>query len=61
MKAKKPTGRPFFSNNDRRRAGLPTRRKSNRNKRYFTRCEASEAISAFLDFCDGENCHSYHR
>ena len=58
---KKPTTRPFFTNNERRRAGLPTRRKANKNKRYFTRCEASEVIAAFLDFCDGENCHSYHR
>ena len=61
MKAKKPTARPFFSNNDRRRAGLPTRRKSNKGKRFFTRCEASEATAAFLDYCDGENRHSYHR
>ncbi len=61
MKAQKPIKHPFFANNERRRAGLPTRRKSSRGKRYKTRCEAAEAIAAFLDFSSGENCHPYHR
>ena len=61
MTAKKPIDRAFFSNNDRRRAGLPTRRKASKGKRYKTRCEAEEAIAALLDFFDGENCHPYHR
>ena len=61
MKAKKPTDRPFFSNNDRRRAGLPARRKASQGKRYKTRCEAEETIAALLDFFDGENSHPYHR
>ena len=52
----------ILSNNDRRRAGLPTRRKADRRRRHFTRCEAVEAIAAFLDYCDGEpGRHNYHR
>jgi len=61
MKAAKPEKKPFFTNNARRAAGLPTRRKASKHKRFYTRCEASEAIAAFLDFCDGENKHSYFR
>lgn len=61
MKAKKPLIKPFFSNNDRRRAGLLTRRKSSSGRRYKTRCEAAEAISALLDYFDGENVYSYRR
>lgn len=61
MKAQKPTKHPFFTNNERRRAGLPTRRKSSRGKRYKTRCEADETIAALLDYFYGENCHPYHR
>lgn len=59
MKVKKPVNRPFFTNNDRRFAGLPLRRKSSRSKRFKSRCEVSESISALLDYFDGENSHSY--
>lgn len=41
--------RPILTNNDRRRAGLPTLRKG-KGKRYKTRCEAMETISAFIDY-----------
>lgn len=28
-------------------------RKKNKRKRFYTRCEAWEAVEAFLDYCDG--------
>lgn len=43
----------YATNNSRKLAGLPLRRKSTPGKRYKTRCEAVEAISAFLDYVDG--------
>lgn len=49
-------GPPLFSNNARRRAGLPTHRKTH-GRRYRSRKEVSETISAFLDYC--ENVESY--
>jgi hypothetical protein len=54
---RKRTGNPYegpmlLSNNARRAHGLPTYRKTNRRKRYFTRCEAAETISAFLNYCN---------
>ena len=61
MKAKQPINKPFFTNNARRMAGLPTRRKTTTGKRYKTRCEAVESIAAFLDYCNGKNTCSYHR
>lgn len=61
MKAKQPINKPFFTNNARRRAGLPTRRKATAGKRYKTRCEAVETIAALLDYFEGENVHNYHR
>lgn len=61
MKAKKPLDKPFFTNNDRRRAGLPARRKADARKRHFTRCEPLESVAALLDYFDGENKHPYHR
>ena len=42
----------LLTNNQRKMAGLPLHRKLNGNKRYKTRCEASEAIDAFLDYCN---------
>lgn len=43
----------YGTNNSRKQAGLPLRRKTNSGKRYKTRCEAMEAISAFLDYTHG--------
>lgn len=52
----------YLTNNSRRRAGLPLRRKSNAGKRYHTRCEAAETIAAFLDYCNGTpGATPYHR
>ena len=45
-------GRMLSTNNSRRRAGLPTLRKHDRRKRYFTRCEIAETVEAFLNFCE---------
>lgn len=42
----------FFANNKRKMHGLPLWRKKNRRKRCFTRCEADETISAFLEYCN---------
>lgn len=43
----------LLSNNQRKLAGIPMHRKKNRRKRIYTRCEAIEAISAFIDYCNG--------
>lgn len=45
-------GQMLLSNNSRRRAGLPTHRKHDRRKRYFTRKEAAETVEAFLNYCN---------
>lgn len=41
----------LLSNNQRKMHGLPLRRKKDKRKRYYTRCEVIETISAFLDYC----------
>lgn len=41
-----------FTNNSRKMAGLPLRRKKDKQKRFYTRCEAIETIEAFLDYCN---------
>lgn len=41
------------SNNSRKIHGLPLRRKHNKRKRFYTRCEAFEAVEDFLNWCDG--------
>lgn len=41
--------KPLFTNNDRRRAGLPTRRKG-KGKRYKTRREPWETFCAWYDW-----------
>ena len=42
----------LFTNNRRRMAGLKPHRKTDSRKRYYTRCEVSETIGAWLDFCN---------
>jgi len=42
----------YFSNNERKMVGLPMHRKKNKRKRYYTRCEASETIAEFIDYCN---------
>ena len=41
----------LLSNNSRKIAGLPLLRKKNSKKRFYTRCEISESVDAFLDYC----------
>ena len=53
--------RPLYTNNDRRRAGVPTRRKASRGRRYKTRSEALDTITAFLDYANGDTNTDYHR
>ena len=43
----------LLSNNQRKLAGIPMHRKKDRRKRFYTRCEALEAIDAFIDYCNG--------
>lgn len=45
MKDLKPM---LLTNNQRKMHGLPMWRKKNRKKRICTRCEADEAITAFI-------------
>lgn len=40
------------TNNARKMAGLPMYRKSSKGKRYKTRCEVMEAVSAFIEYCN---------
>lgn len=44
----------LLSNNQRKMHGLPLRRKSNKKKRFYTRCEGIETINAFIDWCNRE-------
>jgi hypothetical protein len=44
----------LFSNNQRKMHGLPLHRKSNKKKRFYTRCEGIETINAFIDWCNRE-------
>lgn len=48
------TDKMLLTNNSRKYAGLPLHRKKDKRKRYYTRCEASETIAAFLEYCDQE-------
>lgn len=54
MKIKMPISIMLLSNNSRRMHGLPTHRKLNAHKRFYTRNEPTETIRAFLDYCDGK-------
>jgi hypothetical protein len=51
MKNMKPM---LLTNNQRKMHGLPLWRKKNRKKRLYTRCEADETITAFIDYCNQE-------
>lgn len=42
----------LLSNNQRKMHGLPLWRKKDKRKRCFTRCESTETIGAFLDYCN---------
>lgn len=44
----------LLTNNQRKMHGLPLWRKKNRKKRLYTRCEADETITAFIDYCNQE-------
>lgn len=44
----------LLANNKRKMHGLPLWRKKNGKKRQYTRCEADETISAFIDYCNQE-------
>jgi len=41
---------PYFTNNARKMAGLPLRRKKDRRKRFYTRREVEETIDALFDW-----------
>jgi len=44
----------LFTNNARKIAGIPMRRKKDGKKRYYTRNKADEDIESFLDYCNGK-------
>lgn len=44
----------LLTNNQRKMHGLTLWRKKNRKKRLYTRCEADETITAFIDYCNQE-------
>lgn len=44
----------LLTNNQRKMHGVPMWRKKNKKKRYYTRCEADETITAFLEYCNRE-------
>ncbi len=43
----------LFDNNQRKRYGVPLKRKTDRRKRIYTRNPADEAVQAFVDGCNG--------
>lgn len=43
----------LYTNNARKRAGVPLRRKKDKRKRAYTRNRADEDIEAFLDWVNG--------
>ena len=45
------------TNNSRRMHGLPLHRKTDKRKRYYTRCKAAEVVSALLDYFDGKTVY----
>lgn len=51
MKDLKPM---LLTNNQRKMHGLAMRRKKNHKKRFYTRYEADEAVTAFLEYCNQE-------
>lgn len=44
----------LLANNQRKMHGVPMWRKKNKKKRYYTRCEADETITIFLEYCNRE-------
>lgn len=44
----------LFTNNARKMAGVPMRRKRDKRKRIFTRNKAEEDLDAFYDYCNGK-------
>ena len=42
----------MLTNNQRKMHGFPLWRKKNRKKRFYTRCDAEEAIIAFINYCN---------
>lgn len=53
MEKKKIQLRPMLlTNNQRKMHGLPMRRKRDKRKRFYTRCEADETIKAFVEWCN---------
>lgn len=41
----------LLTNNQRKMHGLSLWRKKNKHKRYYTRCDCIETVSAFIDWC----------
>lgn len=53
MEKKKIWLRPMLlTNNQRKMHGVPMRRKSDKRKQFYTRCEADETIKAFVEWCN---------
>ncbi len=51
----------LFTNNSRKMAGVPLRRKKDKRKRIYTRNRADEDIDTFVDWCNGrwdERCRN---
>lgn len=44
----------LFTNNARKMAGIPLRRKKDKRKRVYTRNRADEDMEGFLDYCEGK-------
>ena len=44
----------LFTNNSRKMAGIPLRRKKNKKKRIYTRNRACEDLEALEDYWDGK-------
>ena len=51
----------LFTNNARKMAGVPMRRKKDKRKRIFTRNRAEEDLDAFYDYCNGKRDDYFER
>lgn len=47
----------LFTNNSRKIAGIPLRRKKDKRKRVYTRNRAEEDVDAFLDYVNEKWSH----
>lgn len=48
---------PLFTNNSRKMHGIPLRRKADKHKRFYTRCQSWEDFCAWYECINDTNHH----